>query len=473
MPQENSTSVPKVPVPAEKKSEESPLTRRRFLTLAGTASAAALLAACAPGGPPAPSGGATPGPTTAPQVSTGGGELNFLTWTNFVPDMDKKLDELAAKWGQDNKVNLKVEHININDIPARRAAAIQAKSGPDIIMDSQNWPLLFADVLVDVSDVATQLDKDLGGWHEAAKVFVFTNNIWKGLPHAWGGATFVYRTDWFKEAAVTVPKTWDDFIKAAATMKKAGRPFGQTLGHSFGDPPTFWYPWLWAHGGKEVEADGKTVALDSPETLTAVEKAIELFKTGLIDGVLAWDDNSNNSAYAAEKISCTLNGPSIYINAGRDGAKGNALAKKIYDNSDHFLHPAGPKGTFSLITNYSVGIPSYSKNVKAAKDFLLWFMQPAQYGQFLDSGGGYWQGPAKKFDDAPVYKSNPKMAPYGELLKGGTVKWVGWPGPLSAASYAVYNNFIIVDLFAKACAGEYTPKEAINWAVGQLKTRYK
>src|SRR5438067_1583516 len=141
---------------SEATSEErqgSQLTRRQFLTLAGTASAAALLAACAPGATTAPSGpGGTPVATALPQVSTGGGELSYLHWTNFVPEMDAKLDELAKKWGDSNKVNVKVEHININDVPARRAAAIQAKAGPDLIWDTQNWPQSFADTLVDVSD---------------------------------------------------------------------------------------------------------------------------------------------------------------------------------------------------------------------------------------------------------------------------------------------------------------------------------
>ena len=56
----------------------------------------------------------------------------------------------------------------------------------------------------------------------------------------------------------------------------------------------FWYPWLWAWGGKEVETDCKTVALDSPETLAAVTNAVELFKNGLIDGVLAWTKEEHN-----------------------------------------------------------------------------------------------------------------------------------------------------------------------------------
>ncbi|MBI3734150.1 MAG: extracellular solute-binding protein [Chloroflexi bacterium] len=444
-----------------------PMTRRRFLTLAGTASAAAVLAACSPGGS-APAGG----PTNAPQVSTGGGDLNFLTWTNFVPEMDKSLDELAKKWGDQNKVKVTVEHININDIPTRRAAAVQAKSGPDLIFDTQNWPQLFADSLVDVSDIMTDMDKSLGGVHEATKAFDVVGGVWKAVPNAFGGNAFVYRTDWFKQNGVSVPKTWDEFMKAAAVMKKAGKPFGQSLGHSFGDPPSFWYPWLWAWGGKEVETDGKTVALDSPEALTAVEKAVELYKTGLVEAGLAWDDTSNNRAYAAEEISCTINGPSIYINAGRAAAT-DANAKRVYENSDHFLHPAGPKGVFSLVGPYSIGLMNYSKNQKAAKDFLLWLHQPDQYNAWLESGGGYLQGTFKKYDDAPVFKNNPKMKPYGDLLSSGSIKWVGWPGPLSAAAFRAYNNYTVVDLFAKACAGEYTPKAAIAWAVGQLKNVYK
>ncbi len=127
----------------------SKLTRRKFLTIAGTATVGTALAACA-----APTAAPAPKPAeqkpaeakpAAPAVATGGGTLTFLTWTNFVPEMDTKLDQMAKTWGEKNKVDVKVEHININDIPARRAAAIQAKTGPDLIWDSQNWGVLFKD----------------------------------------------------------------------------------------------------------------------------------------------------------------------------------------------------------------------------------------------------------------------------------------------------------------------------------------
>ena len=44
-------------------------------------------------------------------------------------------------------------------------------------------------------------------------------------------------------------------------------PYGQTLAHAFGDGPAFWYPYLWSWGGKEVGADGKTVALNTKATV--------------------------------------------------------------------------------------------------------------------------------------------------------------------------------------------------------------
>ena len=36
-------------------------------------------------------------------------------------------------------------------------------------------------------------------------------------------------------------------------LKAKGRPIGQTLGHTFGDSPTFSYPFLWSFGGKEFD----------------------------------------------------------------------------------------------------------------------------------------------------------------------------------------------------------------------------
>src|SRR5262245_34030046 len=119
------------------------VTRRELLRLAAMTSAGLVLTA----------------PAVA-QTTT----LNMLQWSHFVPEGDQYFDKWAADWGAKNKVQVKVEHINANDIPARLAAHVQAKAGLDIIQYLFNWAWLYTDAVVEVSDGADKLGKDLGVW---------------------------------------------------------------------------------------------------------------------------------------------------------------------------------------------------------------------------------------------------------------------------------------------------------------------
>ena len=432
------------------------VTRREFLRLAAITSAGLVLTA----------------PAVA-QTTT----LSMLQWSHFVPEGDQYFDKWAADWGAKNKVQVKVEHINANDIPARLAAHVQAKAGPDIIQYLFNWAWLYPDALVDVSDVADQLGKDLGGWYKDIETYCKPGSAWKAIPFSFYGQSLTYREDWFKENNWSLPQTCDDLITLAKDMKAKGHPFGQALGHSFTDPRVFWYPWLWSYGGKEVLEDGKTVAINSPETLEAVNKAVELFQH-MVPGTLSWDDNSNNRAFLAGQIGATTNAASIYFTAKRERTrreadKTNNPAIATPADINHAVMPSGKAGMFSLQSALTNGIMSWSKNVAAAKDFLAAAMQPAVYTDYLNTVQGYNVGPLHKYDDAPVWKSDPKLVPYLTVCTNGSSKWPGWPGPPSAASSQVAENYIIIDLFAKACSGEFTPKESVAACEAALKGRYK
>ena len=401
----------------------------------------------------------------------------MLQWSHFVPEGDVYFDKWAADWGKKNNVEIKIEHINANDIPARLAASVQAKSGPDIVQYLFNWAWLYPDSLVDVTDVADGLGKKFGGWFKDIQAYCQPGGAWKAVPFSFYGQSLNYREDWFKQANWSLPKTFDDLIKLAGDMKKAGHPFGQALGHSFTDPRVFWYPWLWSYGGKEVLEDGKTIALDSPETLEAVTKAVELFNV-MVPGTLSWDDNSNNRAFLAGQIGGTTNAASIYFTAKREKAqrieqKKSNPAIATPDDINHAVMPGGKAGNFSLQSALTNGIMSWSKNVSAAKDFITAAMQPEVYNEYLNTVQGYNVGPLHAYDDAPVWKSDPKLLPFREVVTNGSSKWPGWPGPPSAASSQVAENYIIIDLFAKACSGEFTPKESIANAATQLKRFYK
>src|SRR5262249_61490239 len=95
-------------------------------------------------------------------------------------------------------------------------------------------------------------------------------------------------------------------------------------------------------GGKEVEADGKTVALNSKETVESIKLAVALWKETMDEGGLAWDDTNNNRAFLAQTISATNNGASIYIEAKKKPE--TYLTEKGGPMYQDILHAPIPKG---------------------------------------------------------------------------------------------------------------------------------
>ena len=166
------------------------------------------------------------------------------------------------------------------------------------------------------------------------------------MPHSIVGNAVAYRKSWLKEAgASSIPKTWDETRKLFAALKKKGKPYGQTLGHTFGDAPTFTYTMLWAFGGAETDQSGKKVVLNSKGAVESVKFMQAFWKECCDEGGLAWDDTNNNRAFHAGELSATLNGASIYIVAKRQKEKiKDDKGEPLWQDIDHAPLPAGPAG---------------------------------------------------------------------------------------------------------------------------------
>src|SRR5712691_4640198 len=282
--------------------------RRRFLQLSGAgalaASSGGIAAILASGKAPALAQGAA---------------VHWLRWADFVPSSDQLLKgKITQECQKATGIKLNLETINANDLQARITSSIQSGTGADIIMAIGNWPQLYADSLADSGDVAEEIGKAQGGYYDVSRLVATVGNKWIGVPWTVGGGLITYRKSWFEEIGFgdgKFPDTWEAYREAGKKLKAKNRPFGQTAGHTFGDAPSWWYPYLWSWGGKEVEADGKTVALNSKETVESVKFAVALWKETMDEGGLAWDDSNNNRAFLAGTCSATNNGASIYLEA--------------------------------------------------------------------------------------------------------------------------------------------------------------
>ncbi len=198
--------------------------------------------------------------------------------------------------------------------------------------------------LADVGDLADEIGKEQGGYYDVNKSVGTVGGKWIGLPWCVGGGLVAYRKSWLAEAGFPdkFPQNWDEYRAAGKKLKAAGHPYGQTAGHTFGDAPGWWYPYLWSWGGKEVEADGKTVVLNSKETIESVKFAVPLWKETMDEGGLAWDDTNNNRAFLSGSISATNNGASIYIEAKKK--PDSYLTESGKPMKDDILHAGIPAG---------------------------------------------------------------------------------------------------------------------------------
>jgi ABC-type glycerol-3-phosphate transport system substrate-binding protein len=381
--------------------------------------------------------------------------VHWLRWADFVPASDQLLKgEIVKACEKDLGMKLRVETINANDIQARITAAVQSGAGPDIFMTLGSWPQLYAESCIDVGDVADDLGKAQGGYYDICKVVGTVGGKWIGVPWCVGGGLVAYRKSWLAEAGspTVFPANWDDFRTVGKKLKAAGHPIGQTAGHTFGDAPGWWYPYLWSWGGQEVEADGKTVVLNTKETVESVKFAVALWKETMDEGGLAWDDTSNNRAFLSGSVSATNNGASIYLEAKKK--PDTYLTDQGTPMKDDILHasiPSGAGGVFSLPGPFTNLVMKYSKNQDAAKKFIRWVSSKDIFNQWFVSQQGYTCGPTKMWEDHPVWNIDPIMAPFKKIPVTGRL--LGYAGPPNQKAAEVQTKYIIVDMYAKAIQG--------------------
>ncbi len=413
--------------------------------------------------------GVTAGATAALSFGTfirsglGAAKVNVLTWSNTLGAMDDVLREQAKEYTKAKGVEVSFEFINQTDLPAKTAAAVESGAGPDVITLWSDGPHLHAKALVDINDVTEPLGKELKGWTNIAKDIAIVGKTWKAVPWAIIPIAITYRSDWLKEVGyATFPDTYDDMLVLAKKLKDKGHPVGFALGRAIGDGNQSHYPILWAFGGAEVKKDGKTVAINSPETAKAVDYRRKLFQDGETEDILSWDDSSNNRAFLAEAVSVTGNAASIYWAEKKN-------APKLRDVTEHALWPKGPAGRFGYSTSISLGIFRFSKAQKEAKAFIKWLMEPKQYSAWMGIGEGMVAGLLNYYEDDPVWKKDPKLEVIRQIPK--YVRMPGYPGPPSRPAAEAMVKYVIVNMFARGVKGMATA-ETIKIAESELKEIY-
>ena len=254
-------------------------------------------------------------------------------------------------------------------------------------MALNNWPQLYAGSLANSSDVAEEIGK-AQAVHEIARLIGTVNGKWIGVPWTVGGGLIAYRKSWSRRPGRRpsprpggFPRDRQEAEGQGAADRPDRRPHVRRRARLVD-------PYIWSWGGKEVEADGKTVVLNSKETVESIKFAVALWKETMDEGGLAWDDTNNNRAFLSQTISATNNGASIYIEASASPTPTRQKGHADVAGHPACAHSQGAAGQFTSPGAQTHMLMGYSKNQKAAKDFLRWAHSKPVYDQWFVSQQG-------------------------------------------------------------------------------------
>jgi len=416
------------------------MTRRKFL--AATAGAGAGLVA----GALATSGGR----------AAASGTIRLLAHSSYNEDSDKAIQKIGAAFAAKHAATFVGEFIDQPQVAAKLTAEEQAQAGHDIVDLQDNLPAIHREFLVPLDDVVADITKTFGPFYDVAKRSGYVDGHWLSVPWLGNSELGVYRADYFAQVGERAPQTWDDLLRAATKLKRAGHPVGIAISQTE-DSNAALYPLLWSFGASVTDAGGR-LAIDSPATGAALDYVRKL-AAQMEPAVYSWDDSSNNKYILSGRGSYTINAPSIYLTA-----KQNHLA--FAGSVKHAQPPAGAKGRFFYVDIHGWGVFKFSQNVDISKQFLRSMYTAESQKLFLTLGEGYDMPVLPHFDVNPPYAVDPQLRPQLGYMPHAHL--ASYPAPPDARAEKAYQTFVIPNMFARAAHGA-SNRDAIAFATKALK----
>jgi ABC-type glycerol-3-phosphate transport system substrate-binding protein len=397
------------------------------------------------------------------------GSLKILLWSHFVPRHDKWFDPFARDWGKKVGVDVTVDHIEVTTIPARIEAEISARSGHDLIQFIGPLPQ-FEPSVVDLRDVTEESEKRFGKQIELCKKSSLnpTTGKYYACAPGWVPDPGNYRRSLWEGAGLpNGPTTYDELLEGGSEIK-AKRKIQLGVGMSQEiDSNMAARALIWSFGGAEQD-ERENVAINSPETVAAVEYMKKLYEGAMTQEVFGWNPSSNNQGLVGGKMSYILNSISAYrtLQKVNPGVADDVFIVKALK---------GPQDAFAAQhVMYNWIVPKHAKNVDAAKEFLLHYTQ--NYARAT------WES---ELYDLPAYTERvPKLNewldndPFGSkppnklaVLKDA-LDWsrnVGYRGSANTAIGEIFGTFIIPNMLAQAARGKESPQQAVAKAESQMK----
>ena len=489
--------------------QESKMSRREFLRVAGIGLAGAGLAACAPlvtptsapQAPQATEAGAVAAPTVAPTVRPKAQEIRVLVVGDpFQFALEKVVSDFTDQTGI--KVNL--ESLAYDALNARLVTSFVSKTpDADVVTVDAMWMGQYYDnSWVIALDDYIKADKDTDIKDFIPQV-LYSLNSWRGhiitLPIAAYGQGVMYRTDVFKDAGLAAPPTdpaqaadwtWDKYVEMLKGLN--GQTFGGTK--MFGtvvcgaqpQPIVHMYTQLAASRGvrwfKQFPTETPwdfTPTIDTPDNVSSLDMYNTLYSLSPAEAInYVWFDAGTR--FSQGDIAMFYWWTPYFYLVKNDGYM-SGKPSVIIDKYAIGLLPKASGDIPQVISNggWSLGLPSTAANKDEGWQFIKWACSAATQKKMALVPDYNYQfsdfARASLYQDADLIKIYPYLDTQLGILQMGDGKVVRPPCPIYSTLEGIY-GLQLNKVLSGAAAADASLKETetlfTNALTGNLMIPY-
>jgi multiple sugar transport system substrate-binding protein len=392
----------------------------------------------------------------------------------LAPQVDKIMQEQCYAYAKqagikENEIDYQI--IGGPQLLPKVVAALEAGNPPDITRFIGGYAQLYREQghLLDVTDIVNKMQKVPGGLFPVSLPSVMHGGKAWAVPQSVSPWTMITRMDVLEQAKVEHPKTWDEFIEVCKKLQKPPKltGFGLCLGLQ-NDTDNNVMNIIWGYGGKLVEADNKTVALNSKGTIAAVQMIADMYSKHKIipKGAIAWDNTGNNKAYQSRQVVYVLNPTSIYAHLADSD-------KELYNVTGLMPIPAGPAGAVEELSTAEWLLFRHNPYPEVARGLAEYWMAPENLKVMIEEGDGRWGPPYKGMYDSPFWK-RPVFRHWRGMLERG--RQFPAPGTTNPASGEVLATFTIGRMMHRVLVENWNAEKAVAEAhkkVAEIYARHQ
>lgn len=410
---------------------------RRFLGVTGVAALAMILAGCSSAS------------TESPE-SPAAGTTEISVWHYWDGANADQFDAMVDQFNNEHEnVHVVTSNVPNSDFLTKLKTSATSNTLPDVAIGDLIWVPQIAQ-MGNLADLSTVVSKAvIEDVNPALREYGNIDGKQLSVPVSANNLAYMYNRDVFKEAGLdpdNPPTTWEELLEQGKTIVETTGKSGYDLFTEAGDNGEG-LTWnfqvsLWQAGGEFLNDDNSAAAFNTPEGIKATQFWIDLIDSG-VSKYASWGEFEKGNGGSAQEGSWMV---------------GIWAPDPPFDFDVAPLpNPQGSEPVTNLGGEQAMVFNNSDENVKAAGEFLEWFLQPEHVASWSEATGmiPVLQSVAEGAEYREwVEENEPRLLPYVDQMQFAKTR----PNtPLySKISYAFAKEM------ERAFAGEVSADEALN-----------